>query len=54
MPLPQRCRTPLPRSAQRKAVPVPMVATTAFSWPLMARAPVPLAENSSTVQVGRP
>ena len=54
MPLPQRCRTPRPRSAKRKAVPVPMVATTARSWPDMARAPVPLAENSSTLQVGRP
>ena len=53
MPLPHRWRMPS-GDAQRKAVPVPMLTTTAEDWPDRARAPVPLAENSPTLQVGRP
>ena len=53
-PEPHRWRILPPFSAQMKAVPVPMLMTTAFSWPLRASPPVPTAANSSTFSVGMP
>ena len=42
------------RRTQMKAVPVPMLTTTARSWPLRARPPTPTAVNSSTDSVAMP
>ena len=53
-PEPHRWRTACPFSAQMKAVPVPMLTTTARSWPLRASPPAPTAVNSSTFWVGMP